>query len=138
VCNSTWRLTPLACAASLQQLGKPCRKLPSINAGVAAGAGAGPHGATAFRIDKPYPATLSEELAALSPASRPVPRSRLVWSSTLASPKQLGELLSTPWGWSAKKSRKTKTGLEHRPAAVLEKNSRPDHLVVPLVLSTRT
>jgi DNA polymerase-1 len=92
--------------------------------------------ATGIRIDCPYLAELSGELAATLADLEQRARQAAGVAFNLASPKQLGELLFETLGLDRKKSRKTKTGWS-TDAAVLEK-LEPDHPVVPLVLEHRT
>jgi DNA polymerase-1 len=92
--------------------------------------------ATGIRIDKPYLATLSEELAGTLASLETGARQAAGVDFNLASPKQLGELLFDTLGLDRKKSRKTKTGWS-TDATVLEK-LEADHPVVPLVLEHRT
>ncbi len=130
----TWRLTPLL-RGQLQQLGEALPKLldqvelplEPVLARMEA---------TGIRIDKPYLATLSEELAGTLASLEAGAREAAGVEFNLASPKQLGELLFETLGLERKKSRKTKTGWS-TDAAVLEKLAG-DHPVVPLVLEHRT
>jgi DNA polymerase I len=130
----TWRLTPLL-RGQLQQLGEALPKLldqvelplEPVLARMEA---------TGIRIDKPYLATLSEELAGTLASLEAGAREAAGVDFNLASPKQLGELLFETLGLERKKSRKTKTGWS-TDAAVLEKLAA-DHPVVPLVLEHRT
>ncbi|NQV10191.1 MAG: DNA polymerase I, partial [Cyanobacteria bacterium] len=130
----TWRLTPLL-RGQLQQLGEALPKLldqlelplEPVLARMEA---------TGIRIDKPYLATLSEELAITLARLEASAREAAGVEFNLASPKQLGELLFDTLGLERKKSRKTKTGWS-TDAAVLEK-LEADHPVVPLVLEHRT
>ncbi len=92
--------------------------------------------ATGIRIDCPYLAELSNELATTLAALEIRAREAAGVDFNLASPKQLGELLFETLGLERKKSRKTKTGWS-TDAAVLEKLEH-DHPVVPLVLEHRT
>ena len=92
--------------------------------------------ATGIRIDCPYLAELSAELATALADLEIRAREAAGVDFNLASPKQLGELLFETLGLERKKSRKTKTGWS-TDAAVLEK-LEPDHPVVPLVLEHRT
>ncbi|MDM7935850.1 MAG: DNA polymerase I [Cyanobium sp. CZS 48M] len=130
----TWRLTPLL-RGQLQQLGEALPKLldqlelplEPVLARMEA---------TGIRIDKPYLATLSEELAGTLASLEAGAREAAGVEFNLASPKQLGELLFDTLGLERKKSRKTKTGWS-TDAAVLEKLAG-DHPVVSLVLEHRT
>lgn len=130
----TWRLTPLL-RGQLQQLGEALPKLldqvelplEPVLARMEA---------TGIRIDKPYLATLSEELADTLASLETGARQAAGVDFNLASPKQLGELLFDTLGLDRKKSRKTKTGWS-TDATVLEK-LEADHPVVPLVLEHRT
>lgn len=130
----TWRLTPLL-RGQLQQLGEALPKLldqvelplEPVLARMEA---------TGIRIDKPYLATLSEELARTLASLEARARETAGVDFNLASPKQLGELLFETLGLERKKSRKTKTGWS-TDAAVLEKLAA-DHPLVPLVLEHRT
>ncbi len=130
----TWRLTPLL-RGQLQQLGDALPQLldqlelplEPVLARMEA---------TGIRIDKPYLATLSEELAGALASLEAGAREAAGVEFNLASPKQLGELLFDTLGLERKKSRKTKTGWS-TDAAVLEK-LEADHPVVPLVLEHRT
>jgi DNA polymerase-1 len=130
----TWRLTPLL-RGQLQQLGEALPKLldqlelplEPVLARMEA---------TGIRIDKPYLATLSEELAGTLASLETGARQAAGVDFNLASPKQLGELLFDTLGLDRKKSRKTKTGWS-TDATVLEK-LEADHPVVPLVLEHRT
>ncbi len=130
----TWRLTPLL-RGQLQQLGEALPKLldqvelplEPVLARMEA---------TGIRIDKPYLATLSEELADTLASLEAGAKKAAGVDFNLASPKQLGELLFDTLGLDRKKSRKTKTGWS-TDATVLEK-LEADHLVVPLVLEHRT
>ncbi|MCP9839758.1 DNA polymerase I [Synechococcus sp. J7-Johnson] len=130
----TWRLTPLL-RGQLQQLGEALPKLldqlelplEPVLARMEA---------TGIRIDKPYLATLSEELAGTLASLESGARLAAGVDFNLASPKQLGELLFDTLGLDRKKSRKTKTGWS-TDATVLEK-LEADHPVVPLVLEHRT
>nr|WP_094554149.1 DNA polymerase I [Synechococcus sp. 1G10] len=130
----TWRLTPLL-RGQLQQLGEALPKLldqvelplEPVLARMEA---------TGIRIDKPYLATLSEELAGTLASLETGARQEAGVDFNLASPKQLGELLFDTLGLDRKKSRKTKTGWS-TDATVLEK-LEADHPVVPLVLEHRT
>ncbi|MBC1261453.1 DNA polymerase I [Synechococcus sp. BSF8S] len=130
----TWRLTPLL-RGQLQELGEALPKLldqvelplEPVLARMEA---------TGIRIDKPYLATLSEELAGTLAGLEAGARQAAGVEFNLASPKQLGELLFETLGLERRKSRKTKTGWS-TDAAVLEKLSG-DHPVVPLVLEHRT
>ncbi len=130
----TWRLTPLL-RGQLQELGEALPKLldqvelplEPVLARMEA---------TGIRIDKPYLATLSEELAGTLASLEAGAREAAGVEFNLASPKQLGELLFETLGLERKKSRKTKTGWS-TDAAVLEKLAA-DHPVVPLVLEHRT
>ena len=92
--------------------------------------------ATGIRIDCPYLAELSTELATTLADLEIRAREAAGVDFNLASPKQLGELLFDTLGLERKKSRKTKTGWS-TDAAVLEKLEH-DHPVVPLVLEHRT
>jgi DNA polymerase-1 len=92
--------------------------------------------ATGIRIDCPYLAELSAELATTLAELEIRAREAAGVDFNLASPKQLGELLFETLGLERKKSRKTKTGWS-TDAAVLEKLEH-DHPVVPLVLEHRT
>ncbi|MCX5955938.1 MAG: DNA polymerase, partial [Cyanobacteria bacterium] len=92
--------------------------------------------ATGIRIDCPYLAELSAELATTLADLEIRARQAAGVDFNLASPKQLGELLFETLGLERKKSRKTKTGWS-TDAAVLEKLEH-DHPVVPLVLEHRT
>ena len=92
--------------------------------------------ATGIRIDCPYLAELSAELATTLADLEIRAREAAGVDFNLASPKQLGELLFETLGLERKKSRKTKTGWS-TDAAVLEKLEH-DHPVVPLVLEHRT
>ena len=92
--------------------------------------------ATGIRIDCPYLAELSTELATALADLEIRAREAAGVEFNLASPKQLGELLFETLGLDRKKSRKTKTGWS-TDAAVLEKLEQ-DHPVVPLVLEHRT
>lgn len=92
--------------------------------------------ATGIRIDCPYLAELSTELATTLADLEIRAREAAGVDFNLASPKQLGELLFESLGLERKKSRKTKTGWS-TDAAVLEKLEH-DHPVVPLVLEHRT
>jgi DNA polymerase-1 len=92
--------------------------------------------ATGIRIDCPYLAELSAELATTLADLEIRARQAAGVEFNLASPKQLGELLFETLGLDRKKSRKTKTGWS-TDAAVLEK-LEADHPVVPLVLEHRT
>ena len=92
--------------------------------------------ATGIRIDCPYLAELSTELATTLADLEIRAREAAGVDFNLASPKQLGELLFETLGLERKKSRKTKTGWS-TDAAVLEKLEH-DHPVVPLVLEHRT
>ncbi len=92
--------------------------------------------ATGIRIDCPYLAELSTELATTLADLEIRAREAAGVAFNLASPKQLGELLFETLGLDRKKSRKTKTGWS-TDAAVLEKLEH-DHPVVPLVLEHRT
>jgi len=92
--------------------------------------------ATGIRIDKPYLAELSIELATALDGLEVAARQAAGVDFNLASPKQLGELLFETLKLDRKKSRKTKTGWS-TDAAVLEKLEL-DHPVVPLVLEHRT
>ena len=92
--------------------------------------------ATGIRIDKPYLAELSIELATALDGLELAARQAAGVDFNLASPKQLGELLFETLKLDRKKSRKTKTGWS-TDAAVLEKLEL-DHPVVPLVLEHRT
>ena len=91
--------------------------------------------ATGIRIDCPYLAQLSAELATTLADLEIRAREAAGVDFNLASPKQLGELLFETLGLERKKSRKTKTGWS-TDAAVLEKLEH-DHPVVPLVLEHR-
>ncbi|MCT0219224.1 DNA polymerase I [Synechococcus sp. CS-1329] len=130
----TWRLTPLL-RGQLQELGEALPKLldqvelplEPVLARMEA---------TGIRIDKPYLATLSEELAGTLASLEAGAREAAGVDFNLASPKQLGELLFETLSLDRKKSRKTKTGWS-TDAAVLEKLSG-DHPVVSLVLEHRT
>ncbi|MCT0248355.1 DNA polymerase I [Synechococcus sp. CS-205] len=130
----TWRLTPLL-RGQLQELGEALPKLldqvelplEPVLARMEA---------TGIRIDKPYLATLSEELAGTLASLEAGAREAAGVDFNLASPKQLGELLFETLGLERKKSRRTKTGWS-TDAAVLEKLAG-DHPVVPLVLEHRT
>ncbi|MCP9826668.1 DNA polymerase, partial [Synechococcus sp. EJ6-Ellesmere] len=125
----TWRLTPLL-RGQLQQLGEALPKLldqvelplEPVLARMEA---------TGIRIDKPYLATLSEELAGTLASLEAGAREAAGVEFNLASPKQLGELLFGTLGLDRKKSRKTKTGWS-TDATVLEKLAG-DHPVVSLV-----
>jgi len=105
------------CAGQLQQLGEALPQLLD-QLECCAGAGAGPHGGTGIRIDKPYLGTEEENWPALSASLEAGgPRSPGV-RVQLASTKHWGELLFRhPGAASAKKMRKTKTGLEAPDAA---------------------
>jgi len=92
--------------------------------------------ATGIRIDCPYLAELSQELAATLAHLETGARQWAGVEFNLASPKQLGELLFETLGLDRRKSRRTKTGWS-TDAAVLEK-LEADHPVVPLVLEHRT
>ena len=92
--------------------------------------------ATGIRIDCPYLATLSAELATTLVRLETEARAAAGVDFNLASPKQLGELLFDTLGLDRKKSRKTKTGWS-TDATVLEK-LEDDHPVVRLVLEHRT
>ena len=92
--------------------------------------------ATGIRIDCPYLASLSAELATTLVRLETEARAAAGVDFNLASPKQLGELLFDTLGLDRKKSRKTKTGWS-TDATVLEK-LEDDHPVVPLVLEHRT
>jgi DNA polymerase I len=130
----TWRLTGLlreqlaalgaALPALLEQVELPLE--PVLAAMEAAG----------IRIDCPYLAELSTELATTLADLEIRARQAAGVDFNLASPKQLGELLFETLGLERKKSRKTKTGWS-TDAAVLEKLEH-DHPVVPLVLEHRT
>ncbi len=130
----TRRLTPLL-RGQLQQLGEALPKLldqvelplEPVLARMEA---------TGIRIDKPYLAILSEELAGTLASLEAEARKAAGVDFNLASPKQLGELLFETLGLERRKSRKTKTGWS-TDAAVLEKLA-DDHLVVPLLLEHRT
>jgi DNA polymerase-1 len=91
--------------------------------------------ATGIRIDIPYLAELSGELATALARLEQEARASAGVDFNLASPKQLGELLFETLKLDRRKSRKTKTGWS-TDAAVLEK-LEPDHPVVPLVLEHR-
>ena len=130
----TWRLTGMlreqlaalgaALPALLEQVELPLE--PVLAAMEAAG----------IRIDCPYLAELSTELATTLADLEIRAREAAGVDFNLASPKQLGELLFDTLGLERKKSRKTKTGWS-TDAAVLEKLEH-DHPVVPLVLEHRT
>ena len=92
--------------------------------------------ATGIRIDCPYLASLSAELATTLVRLETEARAAAGVDFNLASPKQLGELLFDTLGLDRKKSRKTKTGWS-TDATVLEK-LEDAHPVVPLVLEHRT
>jgi len=92
--------------------------------------------ATGIRIDCPYLAELSAELATTLTDLEIRAREAAGVEFNLASPKQLGELLFETLGLDRKKSRKTKTGWS-TDATVLEK-LEDAHPVVPLVLEHRT
>ena len=92
--------------------------------------------ATGIRIDTPYLAELSDELAATLVELEAQARQAAGVDFNLASPKQLGELLFETLALDRRKSRRTKTGWS-TDAAVLEKLEQ-DHPVVPLVLEHRT
>jgi DNA polymerase-1 len=91
--------------------------------------------ATGIRIDIPYLAELSGELATALARLEQEARASAGVDFNLASPKQLGELLFETLKLDRRKSRKTKTGWS-TDAAVLEKLEL-DHPVVPLVLEHR-
>jgi DNA polymerase-1 len=130
----TWRLTPLLrgqlaalgerLPLLLEQLELP---LEPVLAAMEA---------TGIRIDTPYLAELSSEMAASLARLETEARAAAGVEFNLASPKQLGELLFDTLGLDRKKSRRTKTGWS-TDAAVLEK-LEADHPVVPLVLEHRT
>lgn len=130
----TWRLTPLL-RGQLQQLGEALLELldqvelplEPVLARMEA---------TGIRIDKPYLATLSVELADTLASLEAGAKKAAGVDFNLASPKQLGELLFDTLGLDRKKSRKTKTSWS-TDATVLEK-LEADHPVVPLVLEHRT
>ncbi|MFY8149763.1 MAG: DNA polymerase I [Prochlorococcaceae cyanobacterium] len=130
----TWRLTPLlrqqlaelgpALPALLDEVELPLEPVLALME------------ATGIRIDTPYLAELSAELAATLDDLEIRARQAAGVEFNLASPKQLGELLFDTLGLDRKKSRRTKTGWS-TDAAVLEK-LEDDHPVVPLVLEHRT
>ena len=91
--------------------------------------------ATGIRIDVPYLKTLSDELGSTLNRLEIEAKQVAEVDFTLASPKQLGELLFDTLGLDRKKSRRTKTGFS-TDATVLEKLEN-DHPVVPLVLEHR-
>jgi DNA polymerase-1 len=92
--------------------------------------------ATGIRIDQPYLAELSSEMAQTLERLEAEAKQAAGVEFNLASPKQLGELLFDTLGLDRKKSRRTKTGYS-TDATVLEKLEQ-DHPVVPLVLEHRT
>jgi len=112
--------------------GKPLPQLPR-SAGVAAGAGAGPHGGQPANSHRQaHLATLSEDWpGALASPSRPVPASR--WCGVQPGLTQTtGELLFDPWAGAQKKIAQTKTGWKANDAPVPRK-TRGRSPVVPLV-----
>lgn len=92
--------------------------------------------ATGIRIDQPYLAALSTEMAQTLERLEAEAKLAAGMEFNLASPKQLGELLFDTLGLDRKKSRRTKTSYS-TDATVLEKLEQ-DHPVVPLVLEHRT
>ncbi len=114
----TWRLTPLlrdqlaelgpALPALLEQVELPLEPVLALME------------ATGIRIDTPYLAELSAELAATLDDLESRAREAAGVDFNLASPKQLGELLFDTLGLDRRKSRRTKTGWS-TDAAVLEK-----------------
>jgi len=117
----TWRLTPLL-RGQLQQLGEALPQLldqlelplEPVLARMEA---------TGIRIDKPYLATLSEELAGALASLEAGAREAAGVEFNLASPKQLGELLFDTLGLERKnRARQKRAGAPTRPCS---KNSRP-------------